>query len=400
MKIINMVKNWVPIPIKQNMKSIYVHFVMKKEWRKGVLSNTVLFESFDGRQYSDNPKRISEVLHEIYPEYNQVWAMKFPISKKIEIPDYVSIVDRHSIVFYKVLASCFCYVRNTHFENDIFKNGQKQFFIQTWHGDIGFKKVLYDANPKWRKKGKVLDEKIVDLCIAGSDYGIQQYRSAFGYTGEIMNIGTPRNDRLVNINDHDIYQIKEKIGIDSDCKVLIFAPTFRDHSNDKLNVKVDLHQVLDTLEKNGEKWICILRAHANSAGLEIEADERFKDVTDYPDMADLLLISDLLITDYSSCAGDFIRKNKGAIFAVFDKEEYQEKCREIPFDIEKAGFLTAYTQNELINILKNNNDIDYERNCKKIKKHFNVKESGKTAEMICDRIHAFYLSIKQRNWRN
>lgn len=55
-------------------------------------------------------------------------------------------------------------------------------------------------------------------------------------------------------------------------------------------------------------------------------------------MADLLLISDLLITDYSSCAGDFIRKNKGAIFAVFDKEEYQEKCREIPFDIEKAGF--------------------------------------------------------------
>ena len=58
-----------------------------------------------------------------------------------------------------------------------------------------------------------------------------------------MNIGTPRNDRLVNINDHDIYQIKKKIGIDSDCKVLIFAPTFRDHSNDKLNVKVDLHQV-------------------------------------------------------------------------------------------------------------------------------------------------------------
>ena len=385
-----LIRSCVPLSIKQNVKSICILLLMKKEWRKQIIMRTVLFESFDGRQYSDNPKMISMALHKKYPEYKQIWAMKFPINKKIEFPDYVHIIDRYSPEFYKELALCCCYVRNTHFENDIFKNGKKQFFIQTWHGDIGFKKVLYDANPDWKKRDRVLDSKLVDLCIAGSDYGVQQYRSAFAYNGEILNDGTPRNDRLVNISASEVNCIKEKIGISPGYKVLIYAPTFRDHSSEKLNVSVDLRCVLNTLERDGESWICILRAHANSSGLVFEGDERFIDVSDYPDMADLLLISDLLITDYSSCAGDFVRGNKGTIITAFDKEEYEKNCRKIPFDFKKAGFLTAYTQEELIDILKTHNSVDYANNCETIKNHFHIRESGKTAELICDRINAFY----------
>lgn len=396
MRYISWLKKYIPISLKQNIKSRYIHFIMKKEWKKKLYSKTVLFESFDGKQYSDNPKRISEVLYKLYPEYNQVWAFKFPINKNIEIPDYISVIDRDSIGFYRMLASCFCYIRNTHYENDIFKNQKRQLFIQTWHGDIGFKKVLYDANPHWRELSKVLDEKIVDLCIAGSDYGVHQYRSAFGYSGEILNEGTPRNDRLVNIDKDEINSIRVRLGINPDYKVLIYAPTFRDHSNDKLKVNVDLLTVLDILERNGEKWMCIIRSHENSIGLDVEVDDRFIDVSNYPDMADLLLISDLLITDYSSCAGDFVRKDKGTILAVFDKEDYQKNCREIPFDMEDVGFLTAYSQDELNAILRKYNDIDYANNCKTIKSFFNIRESGQTAELICDRIHDYYNSIKKK----
>lgn len=355
------------------------------------IEKKVVFSSFGGKQYSDNPRAISEMLHEMYPDFKIVWWLKDTNDKYGLIPEYVDkvIVNRMNII--KERATAFCVVTNEDIKGDVYKR-KGQFYIQTWHGDLGFKKVLFDIpSDKLPSNYKVYDEEVTDLCIAASDYGIKQYRSAFRYTGEILKVGMPRNDQLVNSDKDKEKETKARLGIPENANILIYAPTFRDNLNSKQKATIDLEKVINILNKKGEKWICLIRSHSSSLGISFDhGTESFFDVSDYPDMADLLGISDLLITDYSSCAGDFIRKRRGAILAVFDKDEYTKNCRELPFDFKEAGFITAETQEELDYIVENYSLHDYENNADAIMRYFNITETGKSAQEICKRIKCEY----------
>lgn len=362
---------------------------MKLRWIMQSPKNEVLFMSFNGTQYSDNPKAISIKLHELYPEYQIVWAVSDKEKMQKIMPEYIKLVDDCGKEFYNALSSCFCFVTNTHNRSYIQKRPKGQFFIQTWHGDIGFKKVLYDI--KGNQDLVVCDEFITDLCIAASDYGESQYRTAFRYQGEVLRVGTPRNDKLICVDPQEENMTRETLGIGKGTKILIYAPTFRDSNKAFQRVLVDLAHILEILESKGNKWVCLVRAHSNTEKLDFSCDgTHCIDVSGYPDMADLLAIGDLLISDYSSCATDFIRRGKGAVLAAFDLDEYIQNDREIPFDFEEKGFLVAKTQQELNNILEQMDEDDYRKNAEQICKEFNVYESGKSAEIICGRIHDFY----------
>lgn len=356
------------------------------------IEKKVVFSSFFGKQYSDNPRAISEKLHDKYPEYEIVWILDKQRVSLDCVPDYVRVVGKNEKghLEIKEIATSFCYVYNCELKPNIAKR-KGQLFIQTWHGDLGFKKILY-ANDLSPLKEKILDEKLTDLCISGSDYSIRMYREAFRYKGEILKVGTPRNDQLVNPDLNRSIIIREKLGISLTDKVLIYAPTFRDNIKGEQSVPIDLHKVLEVLNNSThENWICLVRSHLAASALELNYDNKLIiNASSYFDMADLLSIADLLITDYSSCAGDIIRKNTGAILAAFDKKEYESTCRESWIDFENVGFITAHNQSELEKILQNTTQEEYEKNCKKICRYFNVVESGKAAETICDRIELAY----------
>ncbi|MBO4265503.1 MAG: CDP-glycerol glycerophosphotransferase family protein, partial [Clostridia bacterium] len=266
---------------------------------------------------------------------------------------------------------------------------KNQFFIQTWHGDTGMKKILLDSK---RRKGKpVNDSKYTDLAISGSELSVNKYHTAFNYHGEILKMGTPRNDRLVCRDLAAETRLKCKLNIEENAKILLYAPTFR-AGNGLQSVDVNINEVLKTLEdKYDQKWVCLIRAHSGSGGIDIECDgNRFISVSDYPDMSDLLAICDMLLTDYSSCAGDPIRVKKPVILAQFDKKEYISADRELYYDPEEAGFIVAYDQEQLINILKTYTVDDYNKSCEKIMAYFDIVESGKTSDEICKRINDFY----------
>lgn len=363
---------------------------MKLRWMMSRPTNEVLFMSFNGMQYSDNPKAISIKLHEIYPEYQIVWAVSDKGKMREMMPDYIKLVDCCGKEFYNALSSCFCFVTNTHNRSNIQKRSKGQFFIQTWHGDIGFKKVLYDV--KTHHNTVVRDEFITDLCIAASDYGESQYRTAFHYKGEVLRVGTPRNDKLICVDPQEETMTRKTLGIGTDTKVLIFAPTFRDSNKVLQQVPIDMDKVLEILESKGSKWVCLVRAHSNTEQLNFCCDgTHYIDASHYPDMSDMLAVGDLLITDYSSCAADFIRRGKGAILATFDLDDYIRNDREISFDFEEEGFIVAKTQQELNLILEQMDDDDYRKNAEQICKKFHVYESGKSAEVICNRINDFYV---------
>lgn len=350
------------------------------------IQKKVIFNSFGGKQYSLDPRAISEKMHELYPDFELVWVIWPQYRSNVFVPDYVRVIDGRW-EFAKEIATAAAYVTTNPLEKDIIKR-KGQFFIQTWHGDRGFKRCLYEAwGYREGIKVDIFDNKYTDLCIAASEYGVDVYHKAFKYEGEILKIGMPRNDKLLNINMDEVETIKNRIGIDINTKILTYAPTFNDINNGFQDAMIDIDETLDYLSKNGEKWICLVRSHSASKGIAVKNNTNIINVSNYPDMADLLLITDMLITDFSSCAGDFILRKKPVILALFDDYGYRETERNFRVKVEDTGFIIAHNQSDLMNILRNTTLEQYSDNCEKVLRFYGTVESGNASEEICKRIN-------------
>jgi CDP-glycerol glycerophosphotransferase len=365
----------------------------------GINENKIVFISFDGKSYSDNPKAISEKLHELYPNFEIVWLFNNPKEKSKIVPKYVKCVNSDSYNALKELATAKFWVDNFCKPLNTYKS-KNQIYIQTWHGDRGFKKILHDSNfvpPNF----KVIESDICDLAISGSKYGNMQYISAFKYEGEIQQVGYPRNDILVNKNRDIAKSVKKALNIKLSTNILLYAPTLRRESTQRnLNQEIkeiNLIEVLNTLEeKTDEDWICLVRAHSAVSGLSgIPYSGNIIDVSSYEDMSELLLISDMLITDYSSSAGDFALLERPIILFQNDRDEYLEKDRAFYFEIEKSPFIIAMSQPELIKIIKEFDKSKVSKNCKAILDFYDTNETGKSSEAVANFIFAKLGVVKQ-----
>jgi CDP-glycerol glycerophosphotransferase len=228
----------------------------------------------------------------------------------------------------------------------------------------------------------------IDPFIVASDYLIRKARQGFLCHGEIIVEGMPRNDKLVNIDkfSDDVVEVRRRLGISNDVKVMLYAPTFRDDRGCQ-QCAIDIAASIENLEFNGEKWICLVRSHSLSKGISMSSDSpAYFDVTSYPDMADLLLIADLLITDYSSCAGDFLLTGKPVVLAHFDRNEYEAQGRPLWVNPNDAGYLVAKNQSELDHILANLYSYDHQAIAEKINRFYGTKETGQSSETIVRRI--------------
>lgn len=343
----------------------------------------IIFTSFEGKHYSDNPRAVSEKFHEMYPEYELEWFFNEDFDNGSEVPDYVTEIKGSRFKLYNSIATSAGYVSNESFVPSIYKK-KDQCFAQLWHGDRGFKKILYDSVGKGNGY-TYWDDKLADFCTAGSDFAVGVFRSAFDYHGEILNVGIPRNDKLICNDEEERERIRRKLGIDADTRLMLYAPTFRRGSSGPDKVLIDLSDTLKHLNKNGEKWVCAFRAHSSSKGLL--AEPGMIDLSDYPDMADLLLAADMLITDYSSCAGDFILTDKPLILAQFDIDDYIKNSRELYFDVTEPGYVIANDQTELNNIIDTYGKEDYIKSNRRVMDFYGVTETGRSAEIICRKIH-------------
>lgn len=354
----------------------------------GVKKRKVVFISFGGKSYSDNPKSVSEMLHSMMPEAQIYWLFLDPDSKKNSIPPYVHCVcGRKRLPFYRHLATASAVVSNFSFPR--LDKSKDQLFIQTWHGDKAFKKVLHDANLNSLTYSVAEDQEgFCDLAVAGSEYGKRQYESAFRYRGKILMEGTPRNDRLVQ-NDPELRcELKHVVGVAPETKILLYAPTLRDsvlERNQRQKIQdFSISATLDALEqKDGNKWCCLLRTHPAVCGLDgVKKDDRIMDVSGYEDMADLLLISDMLITDYSSCAGDFALLRRPLVLFQSDKKEYIEKDRSLYFDIEDSPYFVAESQQQLEEIIKDMTPQKAAENCNDILRFYGDVETGHASRSV------------------
>ncbi len=351
----------------------------------GIDRDKVVFSSFTARTYGDNPKPISEKLHELRPQTKIVWMFRDPASKKAIVPDYVILRDPISFAGLRDYATARVWVDNFTLQRFLKRRIGQQFYLNTWHGDRAFKKIAYDAFPERRLR----IEESCDLMLAGSAFGKKMIRSAFRFEGQILAAGGPRNDMLIRNDPAQRAAIRAKLGVPAEAKLLIYCPTFRDSTRlVAFHCPIDLDTALNALEqKTGNRWLCLFRAHQLAkGGLDLKEGGRLLDVTKYEDMADLLLASDALITDYSSAAMDFALTGRPIFLYQADRDEYVAHDRRLYFDVSETPFFVARDMEELIKIIAATDADAARKNCAAIASYFGYLETGHATERACERI--------------
>ena len=332
-------------------------------WALGILlpknKKLVVFESFLGKQYSDNPRAIYEYMLRHKPEYKMYWSIEKKSIKTFKDLD-IKTVPRFSIEWLFLMTRAKYWVSNSRLPLWIPKP-RKTIYIQTWHGSP-LKRLAADmdevhmpgTNTVNYKRNFLKEVKKWDYLISPNRYSSEIFARAFQFDKKMIESGYPRNDFLINSkNEKTIKQIKECNGLPKDKKIILYAPTWRDNQfHGKGKYKFELQMDLKQLKKRlGNKYIIVLRLHYLVAeNLDLTDYNGFVyDFSQYEDIRELYLISDLLITDYSSVFFDYANLKRPMLFFVYDIEDYRDNLRGFYFDFEaKAPGPLVKTTEEII----------------------------------------------------
>ncbi len=290
--------------------------------------NRILVFSYSGKNYTCSPKYISEYLEKNRPgKYEIIWAFN-------DITAFKQLTKKYKLVKYGSIAFVYYHI-TSHFiitNTGTFKpvaGRLNQIVINTWHGGGAYKKTGKDTpyKNKWQKLyATKLGQKDITLFLTSSraftEYCI---RGAFGYKGEVLECGLPRNDVLLNGSVSELKRkVCEKYHLPYDIKIALFAPTWRNYSLEGYE-SLDKEMLLEKLiNKFGGKWVLLVRNHHFIKHEENNSTEAGKviDVSDYDDMQELLVASSILISDYSSCIWDFSMLNRPYFLFVPDLKKY------------------------------------------------------------------------------
>lgn len=372
--------------IRNVLKALICRAVMKACSIMPINNNKVLFISFYGLSYSDNPGAISTWLEKNYPELDIVWCFR---GKPLH-PDGIRTVSVSSLRYIYELATAKVWVDNCRKRPWIAKR-KGQFYMQTWHGGVPLKMVekdVQDKLPRQYVRGAINDSKMANVMLAECEWRAQNYLNAFWYTGEILRSGLPRSD--VFFRDSQIFEKKVKTfyQLSNDIHIVLYAPTFR--NTDNLDyLRFNYTTILrDFEERFGGEWIILVRLHPNVAKYQdvIVYSENVLNGSRFPDMTELLCGCQTLITDYSGCIFDSIYLEKPTFIYAPDLDNYANKERNLYFDIQKLPAPFASTQQELSNNIKHFDEKKFAAEARRMKQELGYFGSGHASEIAGKKI--------------
>ncbi|SDZ34005.1 MULTISPECIES: CDP-glycerol glycerophosphotransferase family protein [unclassified Bacillus (in: firmicutes)] len=331
--------------------------------RLPVRKKLVVFESFSGKQYSCNPRAIYEYMEQ-QAGFHMVWSVNKNYTvqfKEANIP----YIKRFSLRWFILMARAQYWVTNSRMPLWLPKP-KHTTYVQTWHG-TPLKKLAMDMNEvhmpgttteKYKENFK-REVQNWDYLLSPNAYSTEIFQRAFQFKKNIVEAGYPRNDFLyVDNNDKKIEEIKKKNGLPVDKKVILYAPTWRDDQfYSKGRYKLDLQLDLSLLQRNlSSEYIILLRMHYLVAEqFDLAPYKGFVyDFSQHVDINELYVLSDLLITDYSSVFFDYANLKRPMIFYTYDIDSYRDKLRGFYFDLEKEapGPVVSTSEGVLEEIMK------------------------------------------------
>lgn len=326
-----------------------------------IKKNMVLFVSNIGKGYSGSPREIYETMknNDKYKDYDYVWAFQKPEDYK----DIGAKVIKFDTVQYFIYALKSAYwITDVNIERSLSFKKKRTKYMNTWHG-IPLKKIGNDD----KNSGNYDYSKIDYLCVSG-EYEKNIYKTALNASeASFLESGMPRNDKLYYSDIKEKEKYREELNIPLGKKIILYAPTWRDSTN--LGKSYDLMTPINFRkwkEYLGEEYIILFRAHDRTTKImQIEFNDFLRNVSDFNSLNKLLIISDILITDYSSIVFDYSILSRPFICFAYDYESYLEE-RGMYFDANDkypSGILK--TEDEVLDYIKN---IEYEEEVEKVKK--------------------------------
>lgn len=313
------------------------------ERRAEPLRDAVVYSSFNGRQCSDSPRAIHEELVRRGAPLEHLWVVHDGMVRPAcgpSGPATATVLRAGSREHYEALATARYVVANDHFP-DFFERRDDQVCLQTWHGTplkhVG-DDIVSNAPTQRRFDGGVAQPANWQHVLSPNAFSTPILRRAYGVEGEIHETGYPRNDVLAaEGREERTHAVRERLGLPEGVRVVLYAPTFRDHVIDRRGrPRLDLHLDVERLRESvGSDTVVLFRKHHLVVDpAPATADGFVRDVTTFPDATELLLAADVLVTDYSSMAFDFANTGRPMLFFAYDLETYRDDVRGLYLDLE------------------------------------------------------------------
>ncbi|WP_017578596.1 bifunctional glycosyltransferase/CDP-glycerol:glycerophosphate glycerophosphotransferase [Nocardiopsis valliformis] len=353
----------------------------------------VLFDSYSGKQYSDSPRGMSEELRERGVDAPLSWLVR---DLQVPLPEGLNTVRVSSREYYEALARSEFIVSNAHLPV-WFDKRPGQTIVQTWHGSM-LKRIGFDisdvqfGNRDYHERLK-RETNQWDYLVSPSPWATPILRSAFGFEGEILETGYPRNDIFHRPEREALTErVRGRLGLPEGKKVVLYAPTWRDNKfygpgKYKLDLNLDLQRLYEEL---GDDHVLLVRRHPNIVDRVPTVGKDFVyDVSSYPEIQELFLVTDILVTDYSSLMFDFANTGRPMLFFTYDLEEYRDNLRGFYFDFETtAPGPLLRTSDEVIESIRGIDGVraEHAERYDAFVKQFCPLDDGKAAARVVEKV--------------
>ncbi|MED7635972.1 UNVERIFIED_CONTAM: CDP-glycerol--glycerophosphate glycerophosphotransferase [Limosilactobacillus fermentum] len=367
--------------IKRDFVRLFLYRIIKIDNYKVVVFN------FFGKGYGDNPKYIVEKLLLSDRKLDIVWIVK-DLSE--EMPANIRKVKYGSWQSMYELATAKVIIGNIkNFSKPKKKTGQ--FYLQTWHGGIGLKESERQIEKKlsvgYVKKSKK-DAAETDLMLSDSNWTTEIYANWFWYRGPIYKSGFPRNDILIKRPQIALDHVYKYFGLEKKKKIVLYAPTFRDGDNPKNIYQFDFETIAKSIEKKfGSEHVVLIRLHPNLENIfpdplyDFDGHNIFN-AQDYPDMQELLVATDIFITDYSSAMFDAMLANCKVFLLAKDLDSFNGQ-RKFLFNIKKdLPFDFSESEGGLNLAISNFDEQRYRHAVRKFADRLQIFEDGNASDRV------------------
>lgn len=348
------------------------------------IKKKIIFDNFNGMGYGCNPKYIAEELLKRGKKYKLLWVVK---DKNVDLPDRIEKVKTGTCRYYYEMATSKIWIDNVRKGSEIRKR-EGQYYIQTWHGFIPFKKMEKDVEDNRGEKANaksINDSKMADLFLSGCKKRTELYTNgAFWYSGAVLEVGTPRNDVLLE-RDKPYEKVYGQLGIELDKKIVLYAPTFRNSKSLKV-LNLETNSLVKGLEeKFGGEYVCLVRLHPSMRHLSKEfiMGTEAIDVSEYNDVQELFAVADVVVSDYSDCMFESSLAGCKVFVYASDIADYMDE-RDFYFQLNELPYLIAENNVQMQQNIKAFDLKKYEKNVNEFFKKQGVYESGRACEAVVD----------------
>lgn len=327
-----------------------------------IKQDKIVFDNFWGKGYGDNPRYIADEIIRQNLHWDIVWIVQ-DLSE--QFPSQIRKVQWGSNQAMREWASAKMWVDNV-------RNGSRpkkkkgQIYLQTWHGSHGVKKIERQVEQYLEKEYVTIaknDAAVTDAILVDCDSMEKIYTEDFWFNKnvEYLKFGLPRNDVLLQNKNKNakIFSLRQSLGIDNDAFVVLYAPTFRDDFSTEGYID-DFEEIKKAFLSCHNKVVILIKLHPNDWRNNdlFTTGNDILNVTKHKDTQEVVIISDFLITDYSSIAFDFAILGKPVLLFQRDIGAYRKK-RGLTDYYEMWPFKKYNTQQSLIDGISEFDNIEY-----------------------------------------